>query len=140
MSTIHSRGGFTLIEMLVVIAIIGILSSIFLVGFQGYRNSANDAATISAVHKAQLALEQCYNENGIYSLDCPAYASSTAGILNYCYTIDSQTYVIGAQLLGKNSAANNGAAGLSCGSSGLICGNNNNNNGQTVFCLSSSGR
>lgn len=135
--------GFTLIEMLVVIAIIGILSSIFLVGFQGYRNSANDAATISAVHKAQLALEQCYNENGNYNPNnCTAYQNIIGTIQNFCQTMTSdQTYVIGAKLLGKNSAANNGAASSTCTSvstgEGFTCGNNNT---AAVFCLSSSGR
>jgi prepilin-type N-terminal cleavage/methylation domain-containing protein len=135
MIAIRSRQGFTLIEMLVVIAIIGILSSLFLVGFQGYRNSATDAATIAAIHKAQLALEQCYNENGNYTGPCDAYTQIVSQIPNSCGTVQDQTYVIGAQLLGKNAAAANDAAGQSCGQ--YTCGNTGT---QAVFCLSSSGR
>jgi prepilin-type N-terminal cleavage/methylation domain-containing protein len=134
MMSIRSRRGFTLIEMMVVIAIIGILSSLFLVGFQGYRNSANDTATISAIHKAQLALEQCYNENGNYTGSCDAYTNIISQIPNHCESLEDQTYIIGAKLLGKNAAAANGAAGQPCGS--YTCGNADH----AVFCLSSSGR
>lgn len=45
-ATLRGRG-FTLVELLVVIAVIGVLSSIILVGFSGSRAKARDAKRIS---------------------------------------------------------------------------------------------
>jgi len=58
--------GFTLIEMLIVIAIISILSSVFLVGLQGFRASAYDARRISDLQKVQSYLEVFYNSDRMY--------------------------------------------------------------------------
>ncbi|MFA6495157.1 MAG: type II secretion system protein [Candidatus Paceibacterota bacterium] len=129
MIAIRSRRGFTLIEMLVVIAIIGILSSLFLVGFQGYRNSANDAKKISDVHKAQLALEQAYNQNGTYvGASLPTGVDPAVQLLN----VSASDYLLCAVLSGKNNAANNGVSGT-CGS--VACGSGASG---AAFCLAAS--
>lgn len=62
----NSIKGFTLIEMLIVIAIIAILSSVFLVGLTGFRSSAYDARRISDLQKVQSYLEVYYNSGRKY--------------------------------------------------------------------------
>ncbi len=54
---------FTLIELLIVIAIIGVISSIVLSSLNTSRNRANDAKRISSIKQVQTALEAYYNDN-----------------------------------------------------------------------------
>lgn len=57
------RSGFTLVEILVVIAIIGILSSIVLASMSGARSKGRDTKRISDVKQLQLALQLYYDGN-----------------------------------------------------------------------------
>ncbi len=58
--------GFTLIELMVVIAIIGLLASIITVSLVSSRAKGRDAKRISDIKTIQLALETYYNDNGYY--------------------------------------------------------------------------
>lgn len=55
--------GFTLIEMLVVIAIIGLLSSVVLVALGPSRNKAKDARIISDLNQVRSVMETIYNSS-----------------------------------------------------------------------------
>lgn len=54
-------GGFTLIEMLVVIAVVGILSAAVLTALGPARNKAKDSRIISAVNQARAVAETLYD-------------------------------------------------------------------------------
>lgn len=56
-----NKKGFTLIEMLIVIAIIGILSAAVLAGLGPARNKAKDARLISAMNQLRSIAEALYN-------------------------------------------------------------------------------
>jgi len=58
--------GFTLIEMLIVVAIIGILASIVVVGLNTSRKQARDTRRLADLRGIQTALELYYNKNGYY--------------------------------------------------------------------------
>ena len=60
------RKGFTLIEILIVVAIIAILASIVLVGLGPAQQSGRDARRLSDLHEVQNALELYYNKCGSY--------------------------------------------------------------------------
>lgn len=66
--------GFTIVELLVVIAVIGILSAISLVSFSRYQAGSRDTQRSSRVAIIAEALEKYYDENGEY----PSCAAMTA--------------------------------------------------------------
>ena len=58
--------GFTLIEILVVMSIIGVLSSIITVSLNSARDKARDASRISQIHEIQSALDMYFVNHGSY--------------------------------------------------------------------------
>lgn len=70
MSSFHYKKGgdrgFTLIELMMVISIIGLLSTVILGSLQRARLQANDAKRISEIRQMQTALELYFNDNGQY--------------------------------------------------------------------------
>lgn len=58
--------GFTLVELLVVITIIGILATVALVSLNSARVKARDSKRLADTRQIALALELCYNETGSY--------------------------------------------------------------------------
>lgn len=73
MKNTYSRSrAFTLIELLIVIAIIGILTSIIMVNLASARSKARDVKRISDIGQIQLALELFYDR-------CKAYPANSGG-------------------------------------------------------------
>ena len=62
----RARRGFTLIEMLIVVAIIGILASLVLVGLGPVQRQGRDARRISDLRQVQTGLELYFVKNGDY--------------------------------------------------------------------------
>ena len=72
MKKILFKGGFTLMESLVVIAIIGILTTIVMANFTTAKSKARDGKRISDIAQLQLALAQIFDR-------CNQYPESTTG-------------------------------------------------------------
>lgn len=62
----QSKKGFTLIEVLIVVGIIGILSSVILVGLNSSRSRARDTRRVTDLRQTQQALELFYTKTGCY--------------------------------------------------------------------------
>jgi len=66
---VRSRAkGFTLIEILIVVAIIAILASVVLVGLGPTQSLGRDARRVSDLHEVQNGLELYYNAQGAYPI------------------------------------------------------------------------
>lgn len=66
------RSGFTLVELLIVIVVIGILAAITLVAYNGITSRATDSSEKSTVSQFQQLLELYNSENGMYPALCSA--------------------------------------------------------------------
>lgn len=62
----NKKSGFTLVEILIVIFIISLLSSIVLVGLGSFRARGRDARRIADLHSMQNALELYFSNQGVY--------------------------------------------------------------------------
>ena len=114
---------FTLIELLIVIAILGLLASIVLVGLGGARAKARDARRIADLRQVQNALEIYYASKGNYpagdwagmtgnadwsSLGVTKFSqdplNGSGGHPFYSYATNGQYYVLQATLEQDNPA------------------------------------
>ncbi len=135
-SNFKKREGFTLIEMFVVIAVIGILAGIVLQGTSGFQSKARDKRRIGDLKNTQNYLELYYNKCGHYpgAADCinasnPSNWSELVSALggsgitnakiptdpvpskNYYYSVNSTDrleYILGATLENDNKILNDG--------------------------------
>ncbi|MBI2604251.1 MAG: prepilin-type N-terminal cleavage/methylation domain-containing protein, partial [Candidatus Harrisonbacteria bacterium] len=62
----NKKSGFTLIEVLIVVAIIGLLASIVLVGLGSFRARGRDARRVADLRQTQNALELFYTKSNAY--------------------------------------------------------------------------
>jgi len=65
----NKKGGFTIIELIVVVAIIAILSSLTILNFNKARQNSRDSSRVQALKQIQLALGTYYERTGVYPLN-----------------------------------------------------------------------
>lgn len=82
----HKQPGFTIVELLIVIVVIGILAAITIVAYSGIQQRANNTVIIDAASKSARVIQAYIVANGVYPL--------TSG--NVCITTDSGCMTNGA--------------------------------------------
>ena len=76
--------GFTLVELLVVVAIIGVLVGIAIPLYLNYRKNATDKAAQSDLRNAVVVLEHCHSNNNGYPSDLGARTGDSYTSLAGC--------------------------------------------------------
>ena len=76
----HNSHGFTIVELLIVIVVIGILAAIVIVGFNGIQRQATESAAKSSLESAAKAMEITKTSDGVYPSTLPPGVRSTSGI------------------------------------------------------------
>lgn len=150
MTVKFSKGGFTLVEVLVVVAIISILASVFLVGLRGFRGGAYDSRRLGDLQKVQSYLEIYYNKDRRYPSSSTwselSSAITTAGIgvtsipndpissQTYYYGVssDRQSYVLGAKISDPDSSLLKESGDADGTVYGVYCGDD-----QAIYCVQS---
>ncbi|MEE9437001.1 MAG: prepilin-type N-terminal cleavage/methylation domain-containing protein [Candidatus Adiutricales bacterium] len=90
--------GFTLIELMIVVAIIGILAAIAIPQFNSYRRKAQDSAAKSALKNLATAQENYYaTEN--------TYTATRANLVGWTVEPQIAVAIIGADLTGWSGTA-----------------------------------
>lgn len=85
--------GFTLIELIVVIAVIGILATITAIGFSKYQGDTRDARRASSANVITEALEKFYDKNGEYP-SCSAVTAVASTVTKTTLVgVDARTLV-----------------------------------------------
>ncbi len=87
----RSTKGFTLVEIMIVVVIIGLLAAMAIPAFQKVRQSSQDKAVLNNARQLSAAADQYYLENGVSSVA----STDLVGATNYVKvvnTVASETY------------------------------------------------
>jgi type IV pilus assembly protein PilA len=88
------RDGFTLVEIMVVVVIIGLLASMAMPAFQKIRSSSQDKAVLNNARQLSSAADQYYMENGVSTVTL----GNLVGSSNYIRALNivaNETYPAG---------------------------------------------
>ena len=87
----RSTKGFTLVEIMIVVVIIGLLAAMAIPAFQKVRQSSQDKAVLNNARQLSAAADQYYLENGVSTVS----SANLVGATNYVKvvnTVASETY------------------------------------------------
>jgi type IV pilus assembly protein PilE len=127
-----TQKGFTLIELMIVVAIIGILASIVVPSYEDYVKRARAADATSTLADMRIKMEQCFQDNRSYA-PCNALCNAPTGATTTFFTFSCSsaptlnTYTLAATGTGTMAGwafdvdQNNAKSSTADGTSGATC-------------------
>lgn len=76
-----TKKGFTIIELLVAIVVIGILATIMIISYSGIQQQSRDSERGSDIVQLKMAIEKYHAETGSYPSACADNAGCAIGLL-----------------------------------------------------------
>jgi type IV pilus assembly protein PilA len=91
MNNRQKNGGFTLVEIMIVVVIIGLLAAMAIPAFQKVRTSSQDKAVLNNARQLSAGADQYYLENGVSTVTLTDLLGPTSYVkaLN---TVANETY------------------------------------------------
>jgi type IV pilus assembly protein PilA len=86
--------GFTLVEIMIVVVIIGLLAAMAIPAFQKVRQNSQDKAVLNNARQLAAAADQYYMENGVSSVVSSNLVGATAYV-KAINTVAGETYPAG---------------------------------------------
>ncbi|MFT4047011.1 MAG: pilin [Solimonas sp.] len=127
-----TQQGFTLIELMIVVAIIGILAAIAIPAYQDYTIRAQVSEGLSLADGAKTAIAEYYSQNGTFPTANASAGLATAGSIigNYVSSVNVGTNTgvitvtygekantkISSKVLALSAVTNSGSISWVCGS------------------------
>jgi len=96
----QSQAGFTLIELMIVVAIVGILAAVAIPSYLNYTNKAKFSEVIQATQPFKVAVEACAQQQGGLT-NCATPGSN--GIPTDFASVDGTTGYVASVAVGANS-------------------------------------
>jgi prepilin-type N-terminal cleavage/methylation domain-containing protein len=98
---LNKSSGFTIVELLIVIVIIGILAALVVIAYNGLQTRARDSTRVTDMRNIKTAIESYYADNGTYPPNPVAYRVSSMASLVPKYIKQAPTDPINAAQDGK---------------------------------------
>jgi type IV pilus assembly protein PilE len=140
------NSGFTLVELMVTVAVVALIASIALPGYSNFTRRANRTDVTKTMQLASQSLERCYSRRFTY-LACNVNGTvmnngSTMQTPNLYYTItftipDAQDYTLTAVPVAAPQTSDTQCAQFSLASTGAQAAQDNSANNTTKACWGS---